>query len=302
MGIRDLVWRDDILQKDQVSTEDERSVLTEVSVRPKLTDPTVLPVVPVEPVKPAVPEDMQEDRAQVEQMERELLSMLFEAEPQQSDEPAAKLRSPREKPAPRTAESAGGQEQASAPVRGATTDGGKVDKTLAQAARERIELHAKAKEILGPHKDFASLAQARYDEYVRTAREQMKQKRYYQAADGFTLALVWKGTEPQAWVGRGVALFGAGSYMSAWQSLEKAARFRLRPPLSRLTRPRCWAIAIHWKDRLIEMETWQQKTKSPELAILMVWVFYQDDKPDDAREVMAQIGADAATARLFMLR
>ena len=52
-------------------------------------------------------------------------------------------------------------------------------------------------------------------EYMLAALQLLKQGDFYQAADAFTWASLYKPSEPAGYVGKGIALFAAGEYMTA---------------------------------------------------------------------------------------
>lgn len=137
--------------------------------------------------------------------------------------------------------------------------------------------HAKAKEIRGSYKDFKSLANAKFNEYIQAAGKFFKQGKYYQAADAYILAGVWSGEHPLPLIGRGHALFAAGEYMSSSYFIQRAItldpeyaskKFDLRSLLFDLDMI---------ENRLLEVMTWQQKSGSGELAFLLAYLFYQLD-------------------------
>ncbi len=137
--------------------------------------------------------------------------------------------------------------------------------------------HAKAKEIRGSYKDFKSLANAKFNEYIQAAGKFFKQGKYYRAADAYILAGVWSGEHPQPLIGRGHALFAAGEYMSSSYFIQRAItldpeyaskKFDLRQLLFDLDMI---------ENGLLEVMAWQQKSGSGELAFLLAYLFYQLD-------------------------
>jgi len=53
------------------------------------------------------------------------------------------------------------------------------------------------------------------DEYMLAALQLLKQGDFYKAADAFTWASLYRPSEPAGYVGKGIALFAAGEYMTA---------------------------------------------------------------------------------------
>ncbi|GAI11990.1 unnamed protein product, partial [marine sediment metagenome] len=84
------------------------------------------------------------------------------------------------------------------------------------------DVSAKAREILGEHKTFASFAEDKFNRHMRAAEEYLKRGRYYRAADAYTLAAIYKPDDPLAYAGKSHALFAAGEYMSSALFLSRA--------------------------------------------------------------------------------
>jgi len=137
--------------------------------------------------------------------------------------------------------------------------------------------HAEAAAIRGPHKTFKSWAEAKFKEYMKAAEEFLKEGKYYKAADAYTLASVYQRDDPLAYAGKALALFAAGEYMSSSYFLERA--ITLSPEYAK--RKIDLTVVLVDRDmienRIIEMATWQQQSKSPELAFLMAYIFYQNN-------------------------
>jgi hypothetical protein len=72
-----------------------------------------------------------------------------------------------------------------------------------------------AEAIVGVHKTFASQANDKFNYYMKSAEEFLKQGQYYRAADSYTLASIYKPQDPLAHAGRAHALFASGEYMSS---------------------------------------------------------------------------------------
>jgi len=136
---------------------------------------------------------------------------------------------------------------------------------------------AVAAAIRGPHKTFEDWAKAKFTEYMKAAEEFLKKGKYYKAADAYTLASVYQRDNPLAYAGKALALFAAGEYMSSSYFLERA--ITLSPEYAK--RKVDLTVVLVDRDmienRIIEMATWQQQSKSPELAFLMAYIFYQNN-------------------------
>ena len=153
---------------------------------------------------------------------------------------------------------------------------------------EKLELpdvdHAKAAAIRGPHKTFKSWAQAKYKEYMQAAEQFLKEGKYYKAADAFTLASVYSPKNPLPLGGKAIALFAAAEYMSSSFFLQKAIT---ASPAYAKRKINIAAVLVDKdmiQDRIIELATCQQESKSPALAFLMAYMFYQGNNMAGAQQ------------------
>jgi hypothetical protein len=160
----------------------------------------------------------------------------------------------------------------------------KLDQDL-QKALESLEPD-EGRKILGEHKTFRSLAEAKFDAYMKTAEGFLQEGLFYKAADTFALAAVWKPQDGRGYAGQSFALFAAGEYMSSAYYLSRA--FELDPNLASAKVDLAALIGDRdvYENRVVEMTTWQQRGGSGELAFLMAYVLWQDNKPEPARRAM----------------
>jgi hypothetical protein len=171
---------------------------------------------------------------------------------------------------------------------------------------EKIETpqvdHAKAAAIRGPHKTFKSWAQAKYTEYMQAAGKFLKEGKFYKAADAFTLAGVYDLKNPLPLGGKSLALFAAGEYMSSAFFLQKAITMSPDYAKERINMTAVLADKDMIQDRIIELATCQQKSKSPALAFLMAYIFYQGNNMSGAQQSLklasGQMGNDPALISL----
>ena len=155
---------------------------------------------------------------------------------------------------------------------------------------EKTELpevdHAKAAAIRGPHKTFKSWAQAKYAEYMQAAGKFLQEGKYYKAADAFTLASVYSLKNPLPLGGKSLALFAAGEYMSSSFFLQKAIILSPDYAKRRINMVAVLTDKDMIQDRIIELATFQQKSKSPALAFLMAYMFYQGNNMVGAQQAI----------------
>ncbi len=147
--------------------------------------------------------------------------------------------------------------------------------------------HVLAQKILGDHKNFKSLAAARFSEYIKAADAFMKEGKYYRAADTYILAGIWDSRHPVSLIGRAHALFAAGEYMSSAYYLARA--FTIDPEYAK--RKVDLIAIIGDKDlienRIIEIISCQKQSESGELAFILAYVFQHTDRAYAAKQIMA---------------
>lgn len=82
--------------------------------------------------------------------------------------------------------------------------------------------HQTAMNIIKPYKTFKEYARAKFSTYMRIGNTNMKDGKYYKAADAFTLAAIYAPDSPVPYGSRGIALFAAGEHFTSIRYLEKA--------------------------------------------------------------------------------
>ncbi len=145
---------------------------------------------------------------------------------------------------------------------------------------------AKAAQIRGPHRTFASFAKDRFNQSMRSAEEYLKRGKYYRAADAYTLALIYKSNDPLAYAGKSHALFAAGEYMSSGMFLLRA--LRIFPEYATVKVDLEYMLGDRDKidDRIVDIERWYQKSGAVELKFLLAYVYYQMDRFEQATEAI----------------
>ncbi|MHC5199655.1 MAG: tetratricopeptide repeat protein [Planctomycetota bacterium] len=134
------------------------------------------------------------------------------------------------------------------------------------------------RKILGKHKTFASLAEEKFDRFMDAGERFVKNGQFYKAADTYALAIIWKPKDARGYLGQSFSLFAAGEYMSSAYYLSRA--FELDPTVA--TKKYNAAEFVGKRDlfenRVLELSTWQERSKSGELAFLLAYISYQDNK------------------------
>jgi tetratricopeptide (TPR) repeat protein len=148
------------------------------------------------------------------------------------------------------------------------------------------EQQAEAAALLSKYKTFERLAEARSMQYLVAAERFLKEGKFYKAADAFELATVWTPTDARPYAGRAFALFAAGEYISSSRALRKAILLNENVATEKVDLAALIGDRDVFENRLLEMETWQQRSQSGDLAFLMAFVLYQDGQTQRAAEAI----------------
>lgn len=154
-------------------------------------------------------------------------------------------------------------------------------------ARRRRQTQSRREEIhAAVRKDSTKKAQDRFDEYMISAEDLMKQGKYYRAADAYTLASIYIEENPLAYAGKAHALLAAGEYMSSTYFLSKA--LELFPDYVEFKIDLAFMIGDRkvLDERVADLEQWQQKSGSGQLQLLLAYVYYQTDRLADAKRTI----------------
>jgi len=132
-----------------------------------------------------------------------------------------------------------------------------------------------ARALLGKYKSFASFSEDKFNQYLKAAEGYMKEGRYYRAADAYTLASIYKPSDPLAYAGKSHALFAAGEYMSSALFLSRA--IEIFPEYVQFDIDLVGMIGDKDKleSRIAEVRQWLKKSDAAELHFLLGYVYYQ---------------------------
>jgi tetratricopeptide (TPR) repeat protein len=141
-----------------------------------------------------------------------------------------------------------------------------------------------AENIVGVHKSFATESKDKFNYYMRTAEEFLKQGKYYRAIDAYTLASIYKPQDPLAYAGRAHALFASGEYMSSAYFLAMAINIFPQYVNFKIDLNAMIPDKDRLESRIVDVKQWIEKTESAELGFLLAYIYYQLDKIDLALE------------------
>jgi tetratricopeptide (TPR) repeat protein len=190
-----------------------------------------------------------------------------------------------ELPAEKQAEAAADAQRESVIRQVESDQAGKTDGSVAEQPTgvSDVDINvAKAAQIKGPHRTFASFAKDRFNQSMRSAEEYLKRGKYYRAADAYTLALIYKSNDPLAYAGKSHALFAAGEYMSSGLFLLRA--LEIFPEYAAVKVDLEYMLGDRDKidNRIVDIERWYQKSGAVELKFLLAYVYYQMDRFEQA--------------------
>lgn len=148
------------------------------------------------------------------------------------------------------------------------------------------DVSAKAREILGEHKTFASFAEDKFNRHMRAAEEYLKRGRYYRAADAYTLAAIYKPDDPLAYAGKSHALFAAGEYMSSALFLSRALEIFPEYAQFKIDLVAMVGDKDKLESRLANVEEWLDESNAAELQFLLGYVYYQIGRQEEAEKMI----------------
>jgi tetratricopeptide (TPR) repeat protein len=156
-----------------------------------------------------------------------------------------------------------------------------------------VALSVRAQSIRGEHKTFASYSKDKFNEHMRAAEQYLKEGKYYQAADTYTLASMYKSNDPLAYAGKSHALFAAGGYMSSALFLSRT--LEMFPEYARFKIDLVAMVGDRDKveSRIANIKEWLQISDSGELQFLLGYVYYQLGRAGEAKKAI-----DAAYEKL----
>ena len=140
------------------------------------------------------------------------------------------------------------------------------------------------KNVKTSHKTFASSLQDEFNGHIRAAENYLKEGKYYKAADAYTLASIYKPTDPLAYAGKSHALFAAGEYMSSALFLYKTLNMFPEYALVKIDIVAMVGDRDTLETRIADVERQLKKTDAPELNFLLGYVYYQIGRLNEAKK------------------
>jgi tetratricopeptide (TPR) repeat protein len=156
-----------------------------------------------------------------------------------------------------------------------------------------VALAARARNIMGEHKTFASYSKDNFNQCMRAAEQYLKEGRYYRAADTYTLASIYKPNDPLAYAGKSHALFAAGEYMSSALFLSRALEIFPEYAQFKIDIVAMVGDRDKLESRIIDVKQWIERSGSAELQFLLGYIYYQMGRLQEAKRAI-----DAAYEKL----
>ncbi len=156
-----------------------------------------------------------------------------------------------------------------------------------------IQNAAEAKGILGEYKSFTTYSQDRFNQCLKAGEENLKQSKYYKAADAYTLAGLYKPNDPLPNAGKSYALFAAGEYLSSSLYLSRAIYIFPEYVLIKVDLASMLGGRDIIEKRLADIQKLIGMSEAPELEFLIGYIYYQTGRLD-----LAKKNADSAAAKM----
>jgi tetratricopeptide (TPR) repeat protein len=149
-----------------------------------------------------------------------------------------------------------------------------------------VEMSGQARRIMGTHKSRQSFSNDKFNRHMLAAEDHLSAHRYYKAVDSFTLALIYGPDDPQALMGRSRALFAAGEYVSSALFLCRALAIRPDYAKSRIDLVTLLGDRSRLAARIADLEQWSAKSGSPQLGLLLGYVYLQTGRFSEAAKTV----------------
>ncbi len=128
-------------------------------------------------------------------------------------------------------------------------------------------------------KTFASEGGDEFNHYMDAAEQYLKEGKFYQASDAYSLASIYKPMDPLSYAGKCHALFGAGEYLSSARLLAFALKIFPAYANVKVDLVEIFGDEELINNRMADLAKWATGSKSAELYLLLAYICYQIDKP-----------------------
>ncbi len=169
-----------------------------------------------------------------------------------------------------------------------------VDAATLRAAQARQQTMDRTMPSLPGRTDAAS-AQA-FERYLQAGQNLLQRGDYHRAAEAFTLAAGYRPNDARAYLGKGQALLATGQYLNSALFIAKAVELNLPSVLQRTDLIRLVGGPDAFVARFDELDELIQTQGTAELQFLMAYIYYQMDRPADAKAAIDAAQKQAPTS------
>jgi tetratricopeptide (TPR) repeat protein len=120
------------------------------------------------------------------------------------------------------------------------------------------------------------------DRYLKAAELYLQQGRYHRAVESFSLASLYNPNDRRVQLGRSHALFAAGEYVSSATFLAQAIELDPNQTLARIDLVNATGGPDLFLRRVTDLEQCARTTSTPDLQLLLAYIYYEMDRPDEA--------------------
>ena len=146
--------------------------------------------------------------------------------------------------------------------------------------------------ILRKYKRHSTVSTNDFERHLHAARGYMRQGRYYRAAESFTRASVYRPGDALPHLGKSLALFAAGEYVSSSLLLARAIELNPQCAVAQADLVGAAGGPATFEYRLADLEQCLERSDAPQLKFLLAYVYHQIGRPQEAAQaaVAAQKG------------
>jgi len=280
------------LDMQSVTKEPSTETGPQISFNQEL-EPVNKPQEPLEPEQPGLPEQPLTPQQMLQQQQADVYEKML-AEYEQAQEAQKELSPESEHPEEQTETGKAEPEfnlsgrklkYEPAPVTPAPEGKPKLQPEEEKPMTE-LEIHARARRILSERQTFAAYSQDKFNQYMRAAERYMQKGKYYLAADSYTLASIYKPSDPLSYAGRSHALFAAGEYLSSALYLSRAIDLFNGYVDFKIDIVTMIGDMDTVEKRIADIKEWIELSNAAELQFLLAYIYMQLDRLDKASEAI----------------
>ncbi len=133
------------------------------------------------------------------------------------------------------------------------------------------------------YENAGSFSEERFERYTKAAQLYLQQGRYDRAADSFSLACMYKPGDSRAYLGKSQALLAGGAYADSVLFLARAIELDPDRTLAKTNLVEILGGPDAFVRRITDLEETAAASDAPQLQLLLAYVYYQMDRPQEAR-------------------